>query len=176
LLIPYVPALAQKTTGDITGTVTDSTGALLPGAALTAVCTETNLTRTAVTDSQGGFRLSELPICPYRVTAELRGFKTVTRETELAANAVAKVDFRLEVGSVSETVTVEGVSPLVEFSDKLNNRVDSQRIGEIPLSRRDFTSLLTRSIRKASDSTPSRSMPPTSACRGSPPRSTTSGV
>ena len=43
-------------------------------------------------------------------------------------NAVAKADFKLEVGAQSETITVEGVSPLVEFSDKLNNRVDTQRI------------------------------------------------
>jgi len=60
----------------------------------------------------------------------------------LTANAVAKVDFRLEVGSVSETVTVEAVSPLIEFSDKLNSRVESARIEALPLSGRDFNSLL----------------------------------
>src|SRR5207249_5560766 len=135
-------ALAQRTTADITGTVTDTTGAILPGASVTAVCPETNLTRTAVSDAQGGYRLAELPICVYKVTVELSGFKSVSRETPLAANAVAKADFRLEVGAMSETVTVEGVSPLVEFSDKLNNRVDAQRIEQIPLSGRDFNSLL----------------------------------
>src|SRR5262245_48874640 len=135
-------ALAQKTTGDITGTVSDSTGAILPGVAISAVCTDTNLTRTAISDSQGGFRISELPICMYRVTAELQGFKSVVRETPITANAVAKVDCRLEVGAVSETVTVEAVSPLVEFSDKLNNRVDSQRVEAMPLSGRDFNSIL----------------------------------
>src|SRR5262245_40088239 len=126
--------LAQKTTGDITGTVSDATGAILPGATINAVCTDTNLTRTAVSDGQGGFRISELPICLYRVTAELQGFKTISRETPLSANAVAKVDFKLEVGAMSETVTVEGVSPVIEFSDKLNSRVDSARIESIPLS------------------------------------------
>src|SRR6266566_6140763 len=64
-------ALAQRTTADITGTVTDTTGAILPGASVTAVCPETNLTRTAVTDAQGGYRLAELPICVYKVTVEL---------------------------------------------------------------------------------------------------------
>jgi carboxypeptidase family protein/TonB-dependent receptor-like protein len=135
-------AFAQKTTGDITGTVMDSTGAVLPGATMTAVCTATNLTRTSVSDAQGAFRLAELPICVYRLTAELQGFKTVNREAELSANAVVKVDFRLEVGTVSETVNVEAVSPLIEFSDKLNNRVDSERIESLPLSGRDFNSLL----------------------------------
>jgi hypothetical protein len=137
-----VPLAAQKTTGDITGTVADSTGAVLPGATVTAVCTDTNLTRTSVSDAQGGFRLAELPICTYRVTAELQGFKSVTRETPLAANAVARADFKLEVGAMSETVTVEGVSPVIEYSDKLSNRVDSQRIEAMPLSGRDFNSLL----------------------------------
>jgi hypothetical protein len=133
---------AQRTAGDITGTVADTTGAVLPGASVTAVCSETNLTRTAVTDAQGGYRLAELPVCVYKVTVELTGFKTVSRETPLAANAVAKADFRLEVGTMSETVLVEAVSPLVEFSDKLNNRIEAKRIEEIPLSGRDFNSLL----------------------------------
>jgi len=135
-------AHAQRTTGDISGTVSDATNALLPGATVTAICPDTNLTRVATTDAAGGFRLSELPVCTYKVTAELQGFKTISRETPLNANAVAKVDFKLEVGAMSETVTVEGVSPVIEFSDKLNNRVDSQRIEAMPLSGRDFNSLL----------------------------------
>src|SRR5215471_5765123 len=136
------PAFAQRTTGSISGTVMDTTNSVMPGATVTAVCNDTNLTRTAVTDSQGGFSIPELPICTYTVRAELQGFKTVSRETPLTANAVAKVDFRLEVGSVSETVTVEAVSPLIEFSDKLNSRVESARIEALPLSGRDFNSLL----------------------------------
>src|SRR5262245_12875364 len=136
------PAWAQRTTGDISGTVMDTSGAVLPGVSVTAVCTETNLTRTAITDGQGAYSIPELPGCLYRVTAELAGFKAIAREAPVFANAVAKTDFRLEVGAVSETVTVQGVSPLVEYSDKLNNRVDSARIEELPLSGRDFNSLL----------------------------------
>ncbi len=136
------PARAQKTTGDINGTIVDSTGAVLPGVTVTATCPPTNFSRTATTDAQGGFSLPELPICVYKVTAELPGFKTVARDTQVAVNTVAKVDFKLEVGTQSETITVEGVSPLVEFSDKLNNNVDTARIVEMPLSGRDFNSLL----------------------------------
>ncbi len=135
-------AYAQRTTGDITGTVTDGTGGVLPGSTVTAVCVDTSFTRVSITDSQGGYRLSELPICVYRVTSELVGFKTVSREAPVTANAVAKADFKLDVGTQSETITVEGVSALIEFSDKLNNRVDSQRIEQMPLSGRDFNSLL----------------------------------
>ena len=76
------------------------------------------------------------------MTTELAGFKTVARDATVTTNAVAKLDFKLEVGAQSETVTVEGVSPVIEFSDKLNNRVDSARIEAMPLSGRDFNSLL----------------------------------
>src|SRR5436190_21835856 len=142
LTAAIAPAAAQRTAGTISGTVMDSTGAVLPGGSVTAVCTDTNLTRSVVTDAQGGFTFPDVPGCLYRVTAELAGFKTVSREAPVTANSVAKTDFRLEVGAVSETVTVEGVSPLVEYSDKLNSRVDSARIESLPLSGRDFNSLL----------------------------------
>lgn len=135
-------ALAQKTTGDITGTITDSSGAMLPGAIVNAVCTATNLKRSTTTDSQGRFTLPELPVCVYQVSAEIQGFKTTTREVQVAVNTVAKADFRLEVGAQSESITVEGVAPLIEFSDKLNSNVDTDRIVDIPLSGRDFNSLL----------------------------------
>jgi hypothetical protein len=135
-------ARAQKTTGDITGSISDATGGVVPGATVTSVCPETNLTRSVVTDAQGGFQIPELPVCLYRVTVELPGFKTVSREVKVAVNTVAKADFKLEVGAQSETITVQGVSPLVEFSDRLNNNVDEQRIEQIPLSGRDFNSLL----------------------------------
>jgi carboxypeptidase family protein/TonB-dependent receptor-like protein len=136
------PASAQRTTGDITGSVTDVTGGVMPGVAISAVCTDTGQTRNTTTDAQGGYTLPELPVCVYRVTAELQGFKNVAREVQLAVNAVAKADFKMEVGAQSETVTVTGVSPLIEFSDKLNNNVDTERIQQIPLSGRDFNSLL----------------------------------
>src|SRR5262245_12300657 len=101
---------AQKTTGDITGSVTDATGGVLPGVTITARCEETGLARSTTTDAQGGYSLPELPICVYKVTVELPGFKTVTRDVQVAVNTVAKSDFRLEVGTQSETVTVEGLS------------------------------------------------------------------
>src|SRR5947208_3106089 len=135
-------ALAQKTTGDITDTITESTGAVVPGTTITAVCPATNLTRATTSDAQGSYSLPELPICVYRVTAELPGFKGVVREVQVAVSSLTKADFRLEVGTLGEKVTVEAASPIVEFSDKLNNNVDTQRITEIPLSGRDFNSLL----------------------------------
>src|ERR1044072_2895682 len=91
------PVSAQKTTGDITGSVTDATGGVMPGVAITAVCTDTAFTRNTVTDAQGGYTLPELPVCVYRVTAELQGFKIVARDVQVAVNTVAKADFKMEV-------------------------------------------------------------------------------
>ena len=65
----------QLSANDITGTVTDSTGGVLPGVIVTAVCTQTNLTRSTNTDSQGGYTVPELPVCVYRVTTDIPGFK-----------------------------------------------------------------------------------------------------
>jgi hypothetical protein len=135
-------SLAQTTTGTITGTITDTTGAVVPGVTVNAACTATNFKRAGTTDSQGGFTIPELPVCVYQVSAEIQGFKTATRDVQVAVNAVAKADFRLEVGAQSELVTVAGVSPLIEFSDKLNSNVDTERIVDIPLSGRDFNSLI----------------------------------
>src|SRR5260370_3998999 len=135
-------ALAQKTTGDMTGTIMDGTGAVLPGVTVNAVCTTTNATRTAVSDAQGGFSIPELAVCVYKVSAELPGFKTVSREVQIAVHSVSKDDLRLEVGAQSESITVEGVSPLVDLSDNLNNYVDKDRIDSVPPSGRDLSSLL----------------------------------
>ena len=65
------PAAAQRTTGDITGTITDATGGVLPGVTVTARCNDTGFTRTTTTDQAGDFTLPELPICVYKVTVEI---------------------------------------------------------------------------------------------------------
>src|SRR5262245_63922935 len=70
----------QTTTGNINGTVTDATGAVLPGVLVTATCAATGLTRTVTTDTQGTYSLPDLPICVYRLTSELQGFKSVARD------------------------------------------------------------------------------------------------
>src|SRR5262249_11912117 len=87
------PSFAQRTTGDISGSITDGTGGVLPGTTVTAVCTATNQSRNTTSDAQGAYSIPELPICLYRVTAEIAGFKTVVRDVEVSANGVSKADF-----------------------------------------------------------------------------------
>ena len=74
-----VPAAAQKITGDITGTVTDASGASVPRATVTAECTTTKFTRSTTTRDTGDYRLAELPVCVYRVSVTAQGFKTTVR-------------------------------------------------------------------------------------------------
>jgi outer membrane receptor protein involved in Fe transport len=142
LAVLAVPAWAQRITGDISGTVTDANGAVVPGAAVNAECTTTGLTRNAVSDAEGGYRLADLPICVYKVTVTLQGFKTTTRNVQVAVNTLTKADFALQIGSLAETVEVAAVAPIVEFSDELNNYLDADRINNLPLNGRDFNALL----------------------------------
>jgi hypothetical protein len=136
------PLEAQKITGDITGNVTDSTGAVLPNVTVTAVNTATNFSRSGKTTGDGNFRIPELPIGVYKVTASAQGFKSTVQSVEMLAGAVIQANFRLLVGQRTETVEVEGSAPLVETSPNQNNYVDSLKIENVPLNGRDFNSLL----------------------------------
>lgn len=142
LLVVTALATAQTITGDISGDVTDSTGAVLPNVEVTAVNTGTNLSRTATTSATGNFRITQLPIGDYKVTANAQGFKTAVINAEVRAGGLAQANFKMTVGQRSETVEVEGSAPLVELSPNQNNYVDSLKIENVPLNGRDFNSLL----------------------------------
>ncbi len=136
------PVLGQRITGDIAGEVTDSTGAVVPNVTVTAVNTGTNLSRSGVTSETGAFRIPELPIGTYRVTASAEGFKSAVQTVDVQAGAVIQASFKLTVGQRTETVEVEGTAPLVELSPNNNNYVDNEKIENVPLNGRDFNSLL----------------------------------
>ncbi len=142
LFFGSTPSFAQKTTGDITGTVTDAGGGSVPGADVTAHCEDTGFTRKATTSSDGLYRLTDLPVCVYTVTVSKQGFKTTERPVQVAIGVVTTADFVLQVGQLSEKVIVEEAAPLIEYTDKVNNYVDQQRILNLPLNGRDFNSLL----------------------------------
>lgn len=136
-------ALAQKITGDISGTVQDSTGAVVKGANVTASNTGTGETRSATTSDAGFYRIVELPPGTYKVTATAQGFKTVTREAQVSISLVTLSDFQLQPGQVSETVEVEGVAPLVETTeDRLSTLFVGRQVEDLPNNGRDFNNLL----------------------------------
>src|SRR5882724_10855790 len=133
---------AQITTGEITGTVTDQSGAAVAGASVTAVCPDTNQTRSVTSGSGGEYRLSDMAICVYKVSVTSQGFKTTVRNVTVTVAQVTKADFRVEVGQRTETITVEAASPLVEFTSGVNNEVDTKSIVDLPTEGRDFKSIL----------------------------------
>jgi hypothetical protein len=137
-----LPIVAQKITGDISGTVTDSSGAVVADVTVTVLSKDTGVSRLANTTSTGSYRIAELPIGEYKVTAGAGGFKTVIRDAIISAGAVTTADFALEIGQRTETVEVEGAAPLVELSPNNNNYVDAAKIESVPLNGRDFNSLL----------------------------------
>src|SRR5262245_2720990 len=145
LAMPFASlAAAQVTTATSVGTVTDSSGATLPGVTVTARNVETGFSRTVPSNEEGTYRLEFLPIGRYVVEVSLSGFKTVNRsDIILNVNDTAKVDAALSVGNLSETVTVEGRSRDVNTTTSdISKTVDAAAIQSLPIVDRNVYSLL----------------------------------
>ena len=144
-LLAATPAHAQAVTGTLLGNVTDSSGAGVPGATVTALETQTNTSRTAVTNEAGNYIFSSLQNGTYTVDVELQGFKKVVRpNVKLDVNTTVRVDLKLEVGQVSETLTVSAETPLLQTDRTDTGRIlESKMVSELPLTfNRNFQSLL----------------------------------
>src|SRR5262249_36025703 len=137
-----VPAFAQ--TGGVTGTVKDSSGAVLPGVTITTTNVGTNAERTVITDERGDYSVTLLPIGTYRIQAELPGFRRGLAENiKLNVNDRLRIDFTLQVGTVNESLVVTESAPLVQSETSSVGRViDTQKIAELPINGRRFESLL----------------------------------
>src|SRR6266699_7136726 len=127
---------------DITGTVTDSSGALVADATVTLVGDQTKLTRTQNTNANGGYLFVNLPIGSYTLTFTHPGFQTQTVPSILVqANRTVSLNAELKVGNVSEAITVEE-TPLLNVVDTTNGYVmDKLEIDSIPLPTGSFTGL-----------------------------------
>src|SRR5262245_49909608 len=139
-------APAQNITGSISGTVKDSTGALVPGATVSVVNTDTGVTvRTLKTDPTGNYSAPLLPIGHYRVTAAAPGFNTtVQKDIELNVNDNLTVNATLRVGSTQESVVVESNPVQVELnSATATGLVDGTQIRELSLNTRNYEQLVT---------------------------------
>ena len=137
--------IAQVTTGAILGTVTDDTGAVLPGVGMSVTNVETGLTREAVSNDEGRYSARNLVSGAYRIQAELAGFQTaVRRGVTLSVGQEAVINFTLQIGQISELVEVTGDAPLVNTtSGTLAGLVDDRTMRELPLNGRDYTQLAT---------------------------------
>ena len=137
-------ALAQTPTGTILGSIKDSQGAVVPGATVTATNIGTQYSRNTVTDGAGEYALRLLPLGNYMVDVSLPGFKNFTQTgIVLEVGRNARVDATIELGAVSETVSVVGDSPLVDTaSASLSRTVGQNEVLNLPLVNRDLYALL----------------------------------
>jgi hypothetical protein len=142
LCISAISSFSQKITGDITGDVKDSTGAVVAGAAATAENVNTHLSRSVTASGTGSFRIVELPLGTYKVSVSAPGFKTTVTSLEVSPSGVTHADFVLRVGQRTETVEVEGAAPLVELSPNDNSYLDKAKIDSLPINGRDLNSLI----------------------------------
>ena len=135
---------AQSTTGTITGTVSDITGAVLPGVDVTVTNEGTNLTRNLVTNESGLYTAPQLPIGLYRVEAQLPGFQTAVQSgIQLRVDQRARIDLALEIGQVSQIIEVTAEAPLIQSEDSsIGTVIDQQKVSELPLKGRNFESLV----------------------------------
>src|ERR1041385_520355 len=137
-------AKAQVTTGTINGTVTDPSGAVLPGAKIEITSDATGAMRMATTDASGHYSVPQLAIGSYKVSATLEGFQTdVHPGVQVAVGGTATVDMKLQVGAVTQTVEVTGEAPLIQTQEsQVSNVVQDQQLRELPLNGRDMSQLI----------------------------------
>jgi hypothetical protein len=136
---------AQTFRGTILGTITDTTGAVVPGATITIRNVNTGLVRTTETQADGSYREPELPIGTYDMTVEKGGFQTsVTSGVKVEVSAERRVDMALKPGEVKEQITVSGEElPQIETtSDTLGGTLTQESVKDLPINGRDYAKLI----------------------------------
>ena len=143
LLALSFPSFAQ-TVGQVTGLVTDPNGSIIVGATVTITNSQTNLARTTATNSAGNYAFPSLNPGVYNLKAEMQGFKGESHGgVELHVEQIARIDFHLQIGAVTQTVEVAGGAPLLTTeSATVGTVIDNDRIVGLPLNGRSFTQLI----------------------------------
>lgn len=139
----FYSLFGQTVGGTISGTVQDSTNAVVPGAKITVTNVSKGLQRTVTSDSDGRYRVTQLEPGEYQIEAVQPGFsKAIRRGIQLTVGREAVVDVTLEVGTVAQTVEVTGEAPLIQTTtSEISGLVDQVRIRELPLNGRSWEAL-----------------------------------
>lgn len=134
---------AQDATGRIVGTITDPSGAVIPSVHVVVTNAETHVSREATTNSSGFYQVLALPIGNYTISADHKGFNPVTTNSnKLEINQSLKVDIKLEIGSKTETVTVESAASTVEtINPTMGSTVSDRSVQDLPLNGRNVLDL-----------------------------------
>jgi hypothetical protein len=136
---------AQAMNGTLLGNITDQGGGALPGVTVTITEQNTNITTTALTNESGNYTFTTLKDGTYKVEAELSGFKKTVREgVEVKVNTTVRVDLKLEVGNLTESVTVVGETPVLQTDRADTGRmIESVQIEQVPLGyNRNFQAMM----------------------------------
>ena len=138
-----LPVLAQKTSGQISGTIFDAGGAALPDTTLVVTQVGTGLQRTVTSSSDGNYTVTDLPIGIYRVAVTKSGFKeAVVENLSVNVASITRQDVTLQVGGVGETVTITADAIQVETqTGAIGEVVNGQQVRELPLNGRSFVQL-----------------------------------
>ena len=137
-------AEAQAVRATVLGTITDRTGAVLPGVTVNVTNTETGVVQSTVADSQGRYSVTNLLPATYKVEASLSGFQTVVREgVRLVVGTPTVADFTLGLSAVQETITVTTDAPVVDtVSSALGTVIEQKQMAELPLIDRSYSKLI----------------------------------
>jgi hypothetical protein len=144
MFLVCLPVFSQGSSGRIMGAITDQSGGTIAGATVAITDTERGTTRTLTTDEGGEFNAPSLIPGTYRVHVEAKGFKVVERQNiVLEVNGNVRVDFKLQPGEMTQTITITEEVPLVETSNaELGGTIQNAVINDLPLNGRNFTNLL----------------------------------
>jgi len=145
VLLVYAPgASAQAVKGELLGNIVDAGSLALPGVTVTITEVNTNISYTTTTNESGYYTFPSLKDGTYKVVAELTGFKKTVRDgVSVAVNTTVRVDLKLEVGAIEESITVQGESPVLQTDRTDTGRViESKMVTDLPLTfNRNFQSL-----------------------------------
>jgi len=142
-LVPASPLIAQITTATVLGTVRDASGAVIQNAAVQVRAVATNLTRSTLSDIEGNYILSNLPVGEYEISVSASGFKKEVKSgIVLQVQQRARIDVVMQPGSVTESISVVAAAPLVSTEDGVfGDVIDNRRVVELPLNGRNFNTL-----------------------------------
>jgi hypothetical protein len=146
MIATAIPALAQTTsatTATVIGTVADSSGGMLPGVTVNLTGSAMMGVQSTVTAEDGGYRFISIPPGEYKLTFELPGFSTITRDAvRLTANFTATINVTMGMAALQENVTVTGASPVVDTaSTSISTTFDKETLANLP-SARDYWAIL----------------------------------
>ena len=139
LALCVLPLQAQQVTVYVGGRITDTTGAVVPGATVTAVNTQNGFTRTAAASPTGDYQLAAMPVGDYKITVEAQELKRMARSVHLDIGANATVDFAMPPGQVTQEINVEAQAEALEPTRSMVSEVIAEReIETLPVNGRQF--------------------------------------